>query len=110
MADDEPKPPGAGRRTVPADPPEAAPLSDVERAERALATQGKAPTLVESLTEAQRAALAATLDENDLATEDELDENGVVVVPGTARVVTEVLREFQETNKAVVDDLVNDNE
>jgi hypothetical protein len=109
MADEE-SPGGAGRRVAPPERLEPVPLTELQLAQRALATQGKAPTLAEALTDEQRAALVATLDGNDLATGDELDAAGEVLVAGTGTVVTQVLREYYEANKAVVDDLVADNE
>jgi hypothetical protein len=101
----EPKYTGAGaRRSEPLPAFKETPLSTLQKAQRALASQSRAQTLAEALTEEQRAALAATLDENDLATADVEDADGEVVVPGTAAVVRRVVDEFYDSQKAAVDE------
>jgi hypothetical protein len=103
----EPEPQGrVGRRAKPrpagATP---APLTKVQRAQRALATQNKPLTLVNALNAEQVAALAASLGPDGLAAADSTDEAGNVTTPGTARVVRDVLDSYYAERKATVDAL-----
>lgn len=91
---------GAGLRQPAPPPPEPTPLSLEQKAARALETQGRPQTLVAVLSEAQREALAATLDANDLATADEVDAEGKVTKEGTSAVVTRLVMDYYESLKA----------
>lgn len=103
---EQPEPRGRVGTRVPRESREvpATPLSTVQLAERALATQNKPQGLVAALSEAQVATLAAALDEDGLAVK-EIIEGDEIIQPGTARIVRDVLKAYYDENKAVVDAL-----
>jgi hypothetical protein len=71
--------------------PEAAKLTDLQRAERALVSQGWPNMLAACLSPQQQAAVAATLGADDLATAE------------TVTVVECVVQEYHDEKKATVD-------
>lgn len=88
---DKPKKKGGIQKKAAPDKQKLPGLTDVQKAERALVSQGWPNKLVEALSEGQQKAIAATLDKQDLAT------------PETVKAVEEVVAEYHEKQKAVVD-------